>query len=199
MCIRDSTSIAYVPQTNGRSESQMKLISTAIKALIAQGHKPSEIPQLQMAYNLAPHRNIPDKKSLEYYLFGTTDPYIEHQLDITLSTTSTRAEQLDHLHTLWQAIPDILHEAFVKQAKNYNRMRTRPNLKVGDMVLLQQIKPKKTEDTFTGPYTIVEKISDSVYIIPHNNKKLTTHINMLKKYVQRLSTPMIVTGTALIG
>ena len=106
--------------TNDRAESQIKLLSIALHALIAQGHTPSEIPTLiqhvQKGYNAAKHPDLPHNRSPTYYIFGMDDPYFEHQLDIELDASTSREEQLHRLQILHESIPLILHHNFVKQA-----------------------------------------------------------------------------------
>jgi len=61
--------------------------------------------------------------------------------------------------------------------------------KIGDKILLQdetlrQGRSKKLDAQWTGPYRIVEKISDVNYKIQMKRKTICVHANRLKSFVE---------------
>ena len=62
-------------------------------------------------------------------------------------------------------------------------------VKIGDKVLLydetlRRGRSKKLESLWTGPYTIIEKISEVNYMIKKGRRTLKVHANRLKQFIE---------------
>ena len=80
-----------------------------------------------------------------------------------------------------------MQEAALKQEKAYNNRMNYPMYTIGDPVFLKvKVKgssPKESFPKWEGPYVIVEKLSEVVYVIQRlrNGKQLVVNVDRLKK------------------
>jgi transposase InsO family protein len=188
--IEKKFSPAYSPRCSGAVERSHSGMSTAIKALIDQGWKASEIKdwikKLQKAYNTCPHPLL-EYKSPHYVLFGEEDRYLEGKFQIPDTTPEKkRAERLSELEEFRRKIPDLLHKNYERDAKYFNKNRREIKFNVDDEVLIRNPHPSKLSKTWIGPMRVVEKISPRVLILEgENGRRERLHTERMKKYHRR--------------
>ena len=107
-----------------------------------------------------------------------------------LSVWRTRISRIEHLREMMTQFQD---QAFMKQAKYYDRRHRDEQFKIGDLVKKpnQVLSDKgghiaaKLAPKFCGPYVVVEVISPNIYKLASQDGRLAGryHASHLQKYI----------------
>ena len=156
---------AFHPQTDGLVER----VNRTLKSMLASytNDNPTDwdnfLPYLTFAYNTSVQTST--NETPHYLLFGC-DP-IEPQDVVTLTRYRFVDDYnmifLQHFHDARELARTHLILAQNRQKHNFDKTRTSvQTFNVGDDVLLQEMSLNvgKQEPKFTGPYTIVTKLSE---------------------------------------
>ena len=116
--------------------------------------------------------------------------WTNEKLEETEQKSSQYVQELrERLTTSWQAATQELKKARARHAKYFNKKAKERELMPGDRVLL--LLPQgnsKLDIGWQGPYEVVSKKSRTNYTILIKGKERTYHINLLKKYNERIQT-----------
>jgi len=183
---------AFHPQTDGLVER----VNRTLKGMLASytNDNPTEwdtfLPYLTFAYNTSVQTSTAETP--HYLLFGC-DP-IEPQDVMTLTRYRFIDDYnmifLQHLHDARELARTHLLQAQTRQKHNYDKTKTSvQSFDVGHNVLLQEMSLNvgKQEPKFTGPYTIVTKLSEHNYTIklPNSNVERVVNVKRLKLWPTR--------------
>jgi hypothetical protein len=81
-----------------------------------------------------------------------------------------------------------------RQKRNYDRKSTVRELKEGDLVLiLQPTSSFKLLAQWSGPYSVTKKLNSFNYEVDLGHRKTVLHINLLRKWEERVETVNIIT------
>ena len=103
-------------------------------------------------------------------------------------------DELSREDVVDKAMSNIV-KAQAHQKRNYDKRCNPVGFKVGDEVLLQEVKNKarvgKFDTRYTGPYTIIDEVRKGVYRLERDGKPLKKTINgsRLKQYVRCDDSP----------
>lgn len=80
-----------------------------------------------------------------------------------------------------------MHEYFKKSAERYNANRHDIKFKIGEQILIKNpLKTGKLDKIWLGPYNIVEKHSEQLFVIERENgRNEIAHTERMKKFRQR--------------
>jgi hypothetical protein len=96
----------------------------------------------------------------------------------------------DHLGKCRELAQANMAEAQLISKGNYDRGTHRKDYQKGDSVMvLKTSRKNKLEVQWDGPLTVLEKVSDTNYIVRQGRKEAKTyHVNLMKPYVQRVES-----------
>ncbi|RNA38462.1 Retrovirus-related Pol poly from transposon [Brachionus plicatilis] len=185
---------AYHPQCDGETERFNRTLEQMLACYVAytQNKWDQYLPKLAFAYNTAVHATTgltpfevvyERKPKLPVDLMFPT-PNLE--LNLSVDSYATKVQQ--HLLKCYELV-ERTSGSRIHKFKFYADRNVRPaDYTVGDRVwLLNDAKKKgvskKLSRRWTGPYTVIEKMSDINYRIPPDSKgkKKLVHVNRLKK------------------
>jgi len=184
---------AYHPESNGALERSHRTLAEYLRHYINEDQTDWDewIPYAMFTYNTTPHTattytpfellyghqaTLPTALSLPPKLTYSYDDYVE-ELKQKLRAT----QQLAKTH---------LNKAKIKAKSHADKTTNVRTFKIGDKVLLQDEtlrrgRSKKLDAPWTGPYRIVEKISDVNYKIQIKRKTACVHANRLKLFIEK--------------
>lgn len=171
------------PASNGAVERVNRDIINYFKKFIPQGSEwDRHVPFMVAAHNMAPHSSTGTSPFVMLYL---NDPV----LPLTAIKTSPRnyaenflGEMTNRLVLAYSSVADHLSLAHQRMKRAHdNRARTR-SFQVGDRVYLsamaQTNKPKKFQDAYDGPFTVVKLHSPFVATIRKNKDAKLFKVNV---------------------
>jgi len=76
-----------------------------------------------------------------------------------------------------------------KAKKQYDKRTHIAKFRVGDQVLLynetvRRGRAKKLETLWIGPYVIIKKLSDVIYVVKKGRRTMQVHANRIKHYIE---------------
>ncbi|KAE8210910.1 hypothetical protein CF327_g5276 [Tilletia walkeri] len=166
--VKASSSTAYHPQTNGKSERTIQTLEDYLRCYISyhQDDWAAWLPLAEFALNNA--RSAPSEQSPFFITRGFHPTFTP---GIATSSVVSAAEQLsEHLERLWNDVRAQLRWAKDGMAKYYNHRRSPgPTYKIGDQVwLLRRNIPttcpsNKLDHRCLGPFKIAAQVGNSAY------------------------------------
>lgn len=187
----------FHPQSSGLVERLNRTIEEMISKFVSENQKDWDqyLPFLMMAYRSAIHETLGESPG--FMMFGR-----EVQLPIDLifgclNTPSvskpvpdyvkTLTDRLEKVHT---TVRDRLVNVAERQKRRYDLTCSSINYKVGEAVLLNDPRKykgrsKKFQMKWTGPYTVIQVMSNVLYQIQEGPKSVPkiVHVNRLKPYL----------------
>lgn len=173
-------STSHHPQTDGQSERAIQQLVIGLRAFIRTNRASwaKWLSKLNFAYNSTPLPSIGE--SPFYLLYG----YIPRSPATAIHPGAKGIERLAHnadtnsfireITAVWQSARDALALAQAKQAEAFNKGRRLDDIQEGDEVLINphslelvevQGQGHKLVQRRIGPFTVLERINDSVYRI----------------------------------
>jgi len=190
--IKKLTTTAYRPQTNSLTE---RFNRTLINMIIPFVNKDKNnwddlLPYLMFAYNTSINETT---KCTPFEIMFCRKPNLPNSMNFNTSD-SFHQRVLDGLK-LRERIKDEIDVSQEKQKFQFNKSRKHITFKIGDYVMLNNPVAKKLEFKWTGPYKIIDKVSDLNYKISLPNSSRThdiVHIARLKKINKRIDTQVFI-------
>ena len=183
----------YRPESNGLVERMHKTLNSVLRKCAAEGKDwVAQLPFALFALRAAPNRDThfspfellygrSMRSPLELLYEGWVDKDL-WEMDVG-SYSETLIEKLEVMR-------DVQRERMLKASKDrkqyFDKKAVRRVLTAGDLVLVR--KPglsSKLEESWHGPYKVLEKLNDVNYRIAVGRKKKVLHVNNMKLYVER--------------
>ncbi|XP_047476454.1 uncharacterized protein LOC125030461 [Penaeus chinensis] len=198
LSVKGMRTTPYHPQGNGLCERFNGTLKKMLKRMAAD--QPREWPRLLapllFAYREAPQSSLrfspfelvygrPVRGPLQVLreLWDNTedDPVITSSYQYVLDLS-------ERLHSTCELAKEELLKSQVTQKSYYDRKAKFRTLDEGDQCLiLLPTSTNKLLAQWSGPYTILKRVSDVNYIVGIGHEKKRFHINMIKKYYPRSS------------
>ena len=189
--INRTRTTAYHPQGNGRFNRTLK---TMLSTVVAENQADwdTHLPILLMAYRTAIHGNTGFTPF--HILFGRSpklpvDTILQGPAEDEPGSYPHYITDLKKVHHTFRQVRESSTQAHVKQKMQYDKKTHEFHLRIGELVYLhtpavKQGLSRKLCSPWTGPYTIVDRISRyNVRIqLVGGRKNLVVHINRLKPY-----------------
>jgi hypothetical protein len=197
--IKKSRSTSFHPETNGQIENWHRSLKSFLKTAIQSYADNWEevIPMFMMSYRSAVHSST--KFSPHYLLFGRE---MKLPLDLTLKINQDKEyKPTEYVASLRKQL-EVAHEEARKNnlaAQRYQKEYFDRKLRVwvfkpGDKVLIFSPSLKSGETpklhlSWSEPYTIIQQISDTNYLvermIKNRKRRKIVHINNLRAFYER--------------
>ena len=197
--IHKTRTTSYYPASDGQVERMNRTLIDMLSKYVGQNQRSwdDHLPLVLSAYRSSVHESTslsPAVMTLGRELdlpadlvFGRPEGE-SSQADTPPSYVTKLIDRTEKVH---QVARDKLMEAHDRHKRAYDIKQFQNNYKVGDLVLLftpavKRGRNKKLSSRWTGPYQIVEVLSDVVLRIRLNNKikDRVVHHNRLKPYYQ---------------
>ncbi|XP_040262240.1 testis-expressed protein 11 [Bufo bufo] len=188
---------SYESKTNGLCERFNGTLKQMLKTF-AESHRNREkyLPHLLFAYREVPQASTgfsPFELLFRRKVWGPLDLVREHWEGNTdeggVPVVQYVLEFRDRLRALTESVRESLRAAQECQRKWYDRGARDRVLDIGQKALaLRPGKKDKLQAAWQGPFKVVERISDTTYIVSKcSDERLTKafHVNMLKPYFER--------------
>ena len=198
-CIHKTRTTSYYPASDGQVERMNRTLIDMLSKYVGQNQRSwdDHLPLVLLAYRSSVHESTslsPAVMTLGRELdlpadlvFGRPEGE-SSQADTPPSYVTKLIDRTEKVH---QVARDKLMEAHDRHKRAYDIKQFQNNYKVTDLVLLftpavKRGRNKKLSSRWTGPYQIVEVLSDVVLRIRLNNKikDRVVHHNRLKPYYQ---------------
>jgi transposase InsO family protein len=193
--------LPYTPWSNGTAEIVNKEIRKLIRVWISEfriqlKQWPLLIPLMMHAINFSPSQRLHGYPPAMVFGGFTTN----QNIDMIFAKQEFRSSKLS-FEELSQQVTDLkeafdkLHkkiDSFESRRGNYKVLRNRPNFDEGDFVMFATRRnetgpSRRSKPCWTGPYKVVECVSDWEYIIQHlvTEEKFSAHCARLKYYCDK--------------
>ena len=182
--IKQYTTSAYHPQSNGSIERSHHVLAEYLKLYIENSRNWDEWVELAMfSYNTSVHEGT--KFSPHELVFGHLAREPTGEVIIEENIEPTYAEYLTDLFNKINTVQQMARENLIKsklRSKEYYDRRINPqNFKTGDLVyLLKEPSKGKFSDQYTGPYKVLEILQNQNVKIEVKGLPRTVHLNKLK-------------------
>jgi len=186
--------VAYSPQSNGRTERVHHSIKKYISYFIneQQDNWHDLLPIIVAAYNNLPHTTLNKtpyevvfgRKMTTMFNIGTKDAEITNEKVVDLATK---------LKQVWNISKKLNHQAFLEQAKYYDRKSNSYTFKKDEKVWLQNPrvlpgKSKRLTKKYLGPFKVIEMTSPVLVKIQLPDTQSIVHGSRLKPHILRPET-----------
>ncbi len=188
--IQREFSIPYQPSTNGKVERANRKLKIGLSKYC---HKdPSKwsdvLPYLVFALNATPNAATGFSP---YFLTFMEDAQVPGQVFYVDEKQQQLGEYVQTMLDTFQRAGEVarqMQKAAVRRQKDYflKKRVSGSQLEVGQLVYLFRpnlAKSRKFRTIYAGPYRIIEKLSDTVFLVQKGKKQLKVHYNQLKPYV----------------
>lgn len=196
--IKPLFSSPYHPQTNGLCERFNGTLKQMLKAFTDSCPRWERfLPHLLFAYREVPQASTgfsPFELLYGRKVRGPLDLIREHWEGNTgeggIPIVPYVLELRDRLQALTSSVRESLQVAQQRQKRWYDRGARDRVLEIGQKVLaLKPSKKDKLQAAWQGPFKVVERISDTTYIVgkcSDERIRRSFHVNMLKPYFERV-------------
>ena len=188
---------AYAPQTNGKNERLHNFLETAMYAFVSKSHKNWDrfLHAALMAYRTSPLSGI--DLSPAYLLHGF-NPRLPSDV-IFGSKELVKQDILRHATRLTEEMKEAFEVVRKLRADNHKKAkdifdnprkpktRYNPNYKKDDQVLLRVYlqtkgRSKKFLPRWSGPWTVLKRVTDLTCVIEKNGKEEVVNVRRLIPY-----------------
>ena len=195
--IHKTRTTSYHPASDGQVERMNRTLIDMLSKYVGQNQRSwdEHIPLALLAYRSSVHESTTLSPAMMTYgreldlpadlVFGSPD-VASKQANEPPAYVTKLSDRMEKIHNLAR---DKLLEANERHKRTYDLKQFQNNYKVGDQVLLfmpavKRGRNKKLSSRWTGPYRIVEVLSDVVFRIRLNNqvKDKIVHHNRLKPF-----------------
>jgi len=173
---------SYHPMANGGAENMVKCVKNLISHYINDHHDNWDefIPFVLFAHRTAVQASILESP---FYLNHFRDPLIPLDLLVNSPTPLHHCEPKDYksqmilrMQNAFELTRNNILQARNIQKKNYDKNTTETFFKIGDRVFLSTVaiktgQTKKFTPKWSGPYRILDKISDILYKLDLHDSK----------------------------
>lgn len=168
-------STPYHPMTNGQIERFNSTMDAKIAALSNEKRTnwDEQLSYVTFNYNTSIHKTTGQIPFELIYGRLPILPFDQQQPSVTLSQDPEHKLKLNqYLSTLTdQAKVNILAQQG-KYKERYDRNRTNPNYKIGDLVLIKTLNMRNKFDTrYEGPFRIIQQLGRKTFIVKHIKKQ----------------------------
>ena len=198
LSIKHLTSTLYHPATNGIVERYNGVLKQMLKKVCADNPQDWDkyLPSLLFAYREAPQSSL--GFSPFELMFGRDvrgplqilkELWTRSDLDIDVRTEYEYVINLaNKMEKTLETARNELRNSCTKYKQNYDEKSVNRELNEGDLVLLMMpTSHNKLLCHWKGPFEVIKKCGRVNYVIDINGKPKKFHINLLKKYHQRIS------------
>ena len=195
--IHKTRTTSYYPASDGQVERMNRTLIDMLSKYVGQNQRSwdEHIPLALLAYRSSVHESTALSPAMMTYgreldlpadlIYGSPD-VASSQACEPPAYVAKLCDRMEKIHNLAR---DKLIESNERHKRAYDLKQFQNNYKVGDQVLLfmpavRKGKNKKLSSRWTGPYRIVEVLSDVVFRIRLNNqaKDKVVHHNRLKPF-----------------
>ncbi|XP_068975109.1 uncharacterized protein [Bombus flavifrons] len=182
--IKQYTTTAYHPQSNGSIERSHHVLIEYLKLYIENSKNWDEWVELAMfSYNTSVHEGT--KFSPHELVFGHLAREPTGEVVIEENMEPTYAEYLgdlfDKINTVQRMARENLIKSKLKSKEYYDRRINPQNFKVGDSIyLLKEPSKGKFSDQYTGPHKVLEILQNQNVKIEVKGIPRIVHLNKLK-------------------
>ena len=195
--IHKTRTTSYYPASDGQVERMNRTLIDMLSKYVGENHRSwdEHLPLVLLAYRSSLHESTSLSPAMMTYgreldlpadlIYGSPD-IASSQTGESPAYVTTLCDRMEKIHNLAR---DKLIESNERHKRTYDLKQFQNNYKVGDQVLLfmpaiKKGRSKKLSSRWTGPYRIVEVLSDVVFRIRLNNqvKDKVVHHNRLKPF-----------------
>ena len=194
--IKLSMSSSLHPQSDGQTERMNRCLEEALRSYV--NFKQDNWDELLGCLEFALNNSIQSSTNLSPFYLN----YGFHPHAFPLNTQSDNHnvpaadEFVENMRNLTNIARDNIQKAQLLQSRNADSKRREERFEVGDQVLAvtdhltdenDKLRPtKKLSSNYTGPFTIVQKLSQNSVRIDLKNRKAhpTIHVSKLRKYIK---------------
>ena len=199
---------AYQPSTNGTAERIHRTLNSMMGRIIDEDHSrwTEHLPYIMAAYRSAVHNATgysPNFLMFGRELYTPLDVIIKTPLDTQISSDEYVDRQQHLLHNAYWIVRDHLNAAMQTNKRYYDESVHKHLYSVGEWVWyykprLQTGKSPKWSRLYSGPFRVMQRLSDITYVIQQRpqSQPLVTHIDKLKKYEGPIPTDWIDTSNS---
>jgi len=178
---------AYHPQTNGLCERQNGTIKTGLRIYLSRNHQEDwdkYLPQITWAINTTPQTTT---KVTPFELIFARKPIQPLERSLPTQKERRNTAQMEKYNKIRQSIKQIIENEQKRSKKIYDDRRDTQEYAVGDYVLVYNPATKvseapKLKKKWTGPYIIVQKLSNVTYKVQRNDKTQVIHVCRIKPF-----------------
>lgn len=175
-------STAGHPASNGQVERVNRNVITYFQKFIPNGSEwDRHLSFMRMAHNTSMHEAI---KTTPFNVVYLHDPQLPKNAILNQRRhygENYAGEMSNRLAAAYSSVESKLHQTFAQTKAAHDKRAKERQFKVGDRVYItafaQSNKPKKFQDKFTGPYTIIEMHAPDVVTVRLNNSAKTLKVN----------------------
>ncbi|XP_068227409.1 uncharacterized protein [Palaemon carinicauda] len=200
--IRQVTSSAYHPQSQGAVERYHQTLKTMLKKFCLENKSDWDkgLPFLLFASREIPNESLgfsPFELVFCHQVRGPLkfikDQWINNVEDSNL--LDYVSDSRERIRKTWDIARDNLMEAQQKMKKYYDLGAKKVDYKPGNEVLVfLPVAGQPLHAKFSGPYIIEKKVGNTDYVVltpDRRRKKRLCHVNMLKPYFSRTPKPVL--------
>ncbi|CAM2725959.1 unnamed protein product [Rotaria socialis] len=164
-------STPYHPMTNGQIERFNATMDAKIATLSNDKHTDwdEQLPFVTFNYNTSIHTTTGQIPFELIYGRSPILPIDQQQPLVTLSQDPEHKEKLNqYVSTLTEQAKTKILKQQGHYKERYDRHRTNPNHKIGDLVLIKILTMRNKFDwRYEGPFRIIQKFSTKAFIVQH--------------------------------
>src|SRR5260221_7771583 len=197
LSIKHQPTVPWHPMSNGVCESYNGSLKRMLKRLCSERVKDWDryIDACLFAYRETPHSStgfspfeLVQGRTVRGPMSILRELWTKESVDPEIKTTYQYVLDLrERIQDTCELARQELAKVQLRNQGYYNRKTRDRTFQVGEKILL--LLPtvhNKMELQWKGPYSVVKKVSNLDYQIKMDNKIKTFHVNMLKRYVERV-------------
>ena len=183
-------SARYHPQSNGAVERANRTVKTMLRKVVQDNEEEWDrfLPMVIFAYNETPHEST--SFSPFELIFGANPrgplDILRREIITQDSKDKTAYEIVtntrEEIAYAIKKARDNLEQSSERQRVIRNKHRFLRQLEVGDKVLVYLPKGNNNEQSWQGPFTVEERVSNVDYKVEVKGISKTFHIDLLRKY-----------------
>ena len=196
--IDDRHTTPYNCQSNGKVESQNKRIGTALRASLTSSQLIEwDVWLKYVVFTLNSLKSSRTGYSSNFLVFGR---HLRAPRDLWLDQANVKSasdpyENIDNLRKkaaydlhkkigiVMQKVQATTNRSVQYMTKQYNKHANAPFFEKGQYCYVKvNVPSSKLSARWTGPWKVLEKISDNVYVVLINNKETVTNVSKMKPY-----------------
>lgn len=168
------------PSSNGLNERLNQTLVNKIRCKINEQEK-------KIAWTTIAHNCVENYNKTEHTVTGYAPQYLLYGTDVMILPNELKQKKTEY--DLFQAREKALENTIKSHNYNktiYDKNRIHIDFKVGDTVYVEngnKLNRKKLEELRVGPYKIIKKISNTIYMLDTNYKKSESNFFHISKLI----------------